>query len=740
MYAVWEEIAYAVNYSANGPVLNTYTTQRVGYTSSILLPDALTWEDGDFIGWSLSPTTDPYGNKDIYQPGSTIPMSLARETAEENDEGVMCIVVHAVWQLRDSAVVDDTVVTDFTAPIKFSPYEMGDSSVVLYHAGDLCGNSWSVSLPNGGKGDYGTFKVNDDGYTVSYTPTKVMNDVDEVELLLTLNYPSKSETFTSKITVAPASNIYYEETVMSELAYSNRTDWTSVKGTHEEKGTQTDKGNVEGVYGFNNKYDVINAEYSDDTALYVKTTSTNKLSQAKKFEFTGTGFDLVSSCGPTTGVLLVNVKQGTSIKKVLIVDTYCADSFAQTPVATWSGDYSTYNVEVTATYLTTAGALNTASTTKGVKSNLIDTGLVMNSAQPSGSFDAKEILAEAGIKDVSADKIELVWFDDNSILNGGTGATASRKAARNTEEPTPATSLDNYIDGIRVYNPLGNDSSLYSGNEKNPVYANVVNSLVSPDAQVGNGLAYVSGDATDLTWSTYQSAGPLGEIYLYGGKNNGITIPVTAYPGERVMVALRAVNGPTKLTVSSNISQNTVANVDIVSATEMYYDITPCLGEITVPTEVVITIVNSGDNMLAVNHIKFSGVENTGNVINPRSMARSTGAGVDLTQNKFLPVTEEIIAEAQNSLAKEAVSGMVVNGVVMPIIEDEGDEPNIPEGNEPDAPEENEPNTPDDGGNNGAGSDDSSSGDSFDIFSLIRLLIEIIKKILFNTVGNGTLV
>ncbi len=731
IYSDWTAY-YTINYSKNGPedATGSFESGKTYYEDKqFALPGALTWAHGDFLGWS----TDQYATTAEYTEGQTINVSDIVDKANADH----VINFHAVWRLKDSVAVEDKVVADFGLPVTLHPFDNDSAVFANYHMDDtnMC-SSYEVAFTDSANddSDSGTFSYNKAEKTVTYTPTKVLQGVDKVNMEVTLKYAKgDTNTITSTITVAPASNVYYEETVMTDLSYSNRINWSVAES---EKNTPEASGRDE-VYGYDDRYNVID-DYSNGKGFYVKTSADAKLSQAKTFNFTGTGFDLVSACGPTTGVLLVNIKQGTAIKKVLIVDTYCADSFNQVPVVAWSDAYSAYTVEVTATYLTTAGALKTGS----VKNNLIDTGLVMNTAKPNGNYNVTDILAEAGIENVDADKIELVWFDDNSVLNGGTGASRSAKASRDNTTDTQVTSLDNYIDGIRVYNPLGSNASGYSETEKNPIYANVINALADLEAS-GNitgdltGIAYIDeaivGDST-VTFATYKAKGPKDEIYL--GKNQAISFALALSPNERVMLGLRAVNGSTKFTIAS-VDGVTIQNIEVNSATEMYYDITNCLSD-TVKTQggvPTIVITNSEGGMLAVNHIKCSGLEAANGLfpsVSVRSSSRSANNEDPVIQNKFQPLNEESLIGIQECLGSEnAVQGEVVGGVVMPINEDEGNEPNTPEGNEP--------NIPDDGGNEG-GDDSSSTNAPFDIFSLLKLLIEFIKYILFNTVGNAQLV
>lgn len=528
-----------------------------------------------------------------------------------------------------------------------------------------------------------------------------------------------------KINVVPASNIYYEETTF-DITNGSNPDWTAeTDGTSVTYRDLPAEGDVD---GFDNAYDN-NNKYSNGTILATTVDKSNKRSDTASVTFTGNGFDLVSACGPNTGVQLVAIKQGGKTIKSYIVDTYYKGELAsedgslvsQVPIVNWRTDtFGEYTVETKGYYLSNAGALRTS----GIKNNLIDTGLVKNSADLEASIDVEKILADEGM---ASEDVEVIWFDDNSILNGGTGAKATKKAAR---DGSTVTSLKTYVDGFRIYNPLGTDSSDYADGEKNASYVNVIENL-APVNDVLNGIGFISGtleEGVNLSFSNYETVGPQGEFYLEA--NQAITFKVKVNPGDKVMLGLRAVNGATTINVSSSNSTQTVKNIAINSATEMFYDISNCIGEVTADnTEVQITVQN-GAGILALNQVKFSGGAKV-NTNNPavRSLARS-GEATQEYSNIFLPLTAEDLTEVENTFAaKEAVDGIVKNGVVIPLVEEETVTPD----------DTTTPDAPGDDTNNDDTNTDSGEKEEFSIFSLLELLISLIEKILHSAFGTGNL-
>ena len=190
------------------------------------------------------------------------------------------------------------------------------------------------------------------------------------------------------------------------------------------------------------------------------------------------------------------------------------------------------------------------------------------------------------------------------------------------------------------------------------------------------------------------------------------------------MLGLRSANGTEATNISINDGTGDPMSVNITSATEMYYDITKCIDS---TGEVVITITNNhSTNLLAVNHIKFSGGSGSnGTVATPRSITRSADAS-EATVNKFLPITQEDLVAIENSMKSEPIPAVVKNGVIVPLEDDE-------------APDDT--NAPDTGDDN---TDDNTNADSgekeeFSIFSLIEMLLAFIEKILHSAFGTGNL-
>ncbi len=464
-----------------------------------------------------------------------------------------------------------------------------------------------------------------------------------------------------EIKVVPASNVLFEEDYVVNKEGSTGAAWENLGEPKEDYQTLTDDNSD--VYGYDEKYVTTDHNYSNNTASKVSVSSTAKRSVAKTFDFVGEGFDLISACGANTGMLAVTVKdKDGNLVKGYLVDTYYngeyknSDGLAcQVPVVKFNGDHGTYTVEVNALYLSTASAL---------AKNITGTNLAngkLGSTTATATADAKALLAELGMNELANSDLELVWFDDNSVLNGGTGAVGNVKTNRAGET---TTSLDCYIDGFRIYHPIVSSASEdYIATEQQAQYVNVIESLknnqIGTDTTKVEGIAYVTGDLQPdeetgevpaLSFANYQSVGPQNELYLTGNGTEALVLKVNIpAPGSKIHLGLRAVTGTATVKVGVDNPDTTdideSVSFDVNSATEMYYDVTDSLSvEGTIAT---ITIQNIGAGVLAVNNIKLTG---------------------DATMTT---VTEEDMQDAKAYMMADPVRATVVNGVVTPVEDDD---------------------------------------------------------------------
>ncbi|MBQ6898786.1 MAG: hypothetical protein IJN70_07370 [Clostridia bacterium] len=405
-----------------------------------------------------------------------------------------------------------------------------------------------------------------------------------------------------KINIKPASNVYFEEFIETNISSSDKgyAGW-SVAGEKKTDLYQTLTGK-DSVYGYDSNYLGDTSTYSYGSAYTSQVSSDTMRSETISFDYTGTAVDIVSSCGVDTGIYIVTIKNGTSVEKAYIVDTYFTDSNAlngvtqinQVPIVHHenANGYGTYTAEVTSVYLSTIVNNRTYALERFTNED-------MTFFSRDITEEAKEaILQFAEMEYLLDEDIEVIFCDENSVLNGGTGVEGASSGMATfglrSVAPAATTPLTNYFDGYRIYKPLGDNESDYVQTEQGSQYYNVIDSLVSPDDIInGSGtgfVGYVVGDGSGETdFAKYAEKGPANEVYL----SNNNAVAFTAPEGyERVMVSLRAVNGSPKAKIGDK-------EFAITSNTEMYYDITDYIQNGTV------TVQNSGTGLLAVNNIKL---------------------------------------------------------------------------------------------------------------------------------------
>lgn len=403
-----------------------------------------------------------------------------------------------------------------------------------------------------------------------------------------------------RLNIVPASTVYYEENKMETLdGTQSFTEWTqngSFAGKYQSLSGEND------VFGSDETYYNSTDKFSLGTSKQVTVTSANNRSDTQTFTFTGTGFDLISACGANTGIQTVTVKKhqtdGTmKIVKVFMVDTYYNDAtykeVAQVPVVQFKSDYGTYTVETTAAYYSFAGGLKTQSlSTQSIDGTEIE---ATSAIAPVPTTD--ELFAQVGMDELIGQEVEVIWMDDNSIFNGGTGAetaTLSTQAGLDSSSTTP--SLVNYIDGFRIYNPIDYNDE-YVESEKNASYYSVIETITAGGMGGDSFVGYLEGGATGSDFANYlTSGGPKYEVYLNNGKSLAFRFKADS-TNARAMISLRAASGSAKAKIGG-------AEFNVTNACETYFDITDY---ITSSNGIyTVTITNTGSGLLAVDNIKIT--------------------------------------------------------------------------------------------------------------------------------------
>lgn len=414
-----------------------------------------------------------------------------------------------------------------------------------------------------------------------------------------------------RLNIVPASTVYYEENKTETLdGTQSFTEWKT-EGSYSNK-FQSLSSNSD-VFGSDETYYNSKDTFSLGTHKEVTVTSAknNNRSDTQTFTFTGTGFDLISACGPNTGIQTVTVKQhqadgSMKIVKVFMVDTFYNDTtygtIAQVPVVQFKGAYGTYTVETTAAYYSFAGGLKTQS----VDTYEVEGTDIEASTAVADTFSTDELFAQVGMDELIGQEVELIWMDDNSVLNGGLGvegATLYTQAGETTSTP----SLVNYIDGFRIYNPIDyNDEYIIS--EQNATFYSVIDAI-SAGGMGGDSFAgYLEGGTDGTVFGDYlTSGGPKYEVYLKPGKSIAFRFKATDFKNDypRAMVSVRAASGSPKAKFASTANLNHAYETGVLSGSETYFDITDNALGVGDDGSFILTVTNTGSGLLAVDNLKL---------------------------------------------------------------------------------------------------------------------------------------
>lgn len=163
-----------------------------------------------------------------------------------------------------------------------------------------------------------------------------------------------------------------------------------------------------------------------------------------------------------------------------------------------------------------------------------------------------------------------------------------------------------YLDGIRVYNPLSNetDNTVQDayGQEKGAMFTPVRDILLGAEdfgeSESAQGAVFIDenlegADEKTSTISTYEKFGPKSEVYL----DKGQLIAFKVFDlNSKYYVGLKAPKGATKAEITNDNEKSTL---NINAASDMYYELTP-------NDKGFVVIKNTGDNLLSITKLKVT--------------------------------------------------------------------------------------------------------------------------------------
>lgn len=292
--------------------------------------------------------------------------------------------------------------------------------------------------------------------------------------------------------------------------------------------------------------------------------------------------------------------------------------------------HAAYTKGATATFTFTGTGVDIYSRTDGVvgkvyakltgsskanKDTTINKGLNVNNKSDSGTYYQ--------IPTLSFDNLEYGTYTVKLTVLGNS-------TSENKEDGTAAY----YLDGIRVYNPLGkvNDLNTTEGKaydqagELNAKYIKVRDILIDAKTFQGkdtfdtikddvSGTVFIDRIENDKGTTidkigTFEDLGPKNEVYLKKGQ--GIVFNIKNYNSNanaNIFIGLKAMSGtPTTVEVTNGQGRTTK---DINSANDLYYNITP-------DNDGNVVIKNTGDGLLSITKVRITTKSSSANTYSLR--------------------------------------------------------------------------------------------------------------------------
>lgn len=449
-----------------------------------------------------------------------------------------------------------TYVVDFGLPLEI--HSIFDATA-QNNIGDVSYNPGKNNLK------YGTVVVKPDRYntTLTYTRTadKTIDGAETIVLDVQYTMGSNKVTLEKTLTIIPASNVYYEDSLASFTNGSGAAEnatWSTVDNndqtTTKDGGTdvyqaleELGKGDRT-PYGYDKAYKD-SSKLSMGTAHKVTVTAdmlakwddTTSAWPTAQFTFKGTGFDIISLTDNTSGAITVNVYRGTDLTqkpcKRFAVDNYY-----------------------------------------GYKLNADGSWTTVSSTDSNALYQIPVI------------KVDELTYGEYTVVisvfyNGLFDQTGNSK-------------YNFWLDAVRIYDPMDEYAGYTQDNEGYPQYIKlhdeVVKGAAKPDGETAKTL-FIDG-AENANIQQYTSYGPNNEVYLMKGQAITFKIPANDKIAS-IQIGAKAPNGNTTMTVTGT-NNTPLATEELSTATEMYYQIANAGGQFT--------ITNTTGNILSLTNLKIT--------------------------------------------------------------------------------------------------------------------------------------
>lgn len=483
--------------------------------------------EGNLVGDNTSNTeagsTVAWGNKLVI----TITGLLAKDEAAQNQYIDTNKAYSGIWDddtdgnfgllkafnMPQTYLSKETFVLDYAKSITLTEYDFGtpkfDSAedYIFSKVGDE--NTTAATA-------YGNVKTEDG--QITYIPNTMQWDGFDSIYALTKNtefgdYTTKN--MWSKLTVIPASNVYFEDTFVSSeetgtvgIVFSG--EWKEEILDGAGANVETPNNSIHGGWVDDNglSNDTL---YSDGSAHYAQITD-NSQSATATFTFTGTGFDIYSRTNSTTGTILVEVKPDENLKaegvktQYMLIDNLAASGdYYQIPTVSYmSKHYGNYTVTL---WVTSAAGERTTYYLDGIR-----------------IYNPNLTNVDDTVLDAMGDELDVVFRNLRELL--------LEDAGQYSEETQ--------LDGVVFIDKMDHQD----GTEGETNYVAV-----------------------------YEEFGPKNEIYLAKGQSIAFKVD----PGKKMQIGLKAPEASEAIAVVSMMDGNEAVQqtINIAHSTDLYYDLMP---------------------------------------------------------------------------------------------------------------------------------------------------------------------
>lgn len=517
-------------------------------------------------------------------------------TAESIMDSITTVYLTSTWTVNAYTANDDTVVIEYGSPVKINVLANDKSGTVsgIGTAGVSGSNIGGTSYPTSKLTDKanaltlgsGSVTLNADG-TITFTPSNT--NVSE-EIVFYYELTVNSAYYYAKVTVIPATSIYFEDTFFDYADSSVTKNGTTYNYNWQNLGTSvgevfqsTDRPGSFNFYDDDNNvygYDPMSdsqVSYSGGTVHYVEVDQNAGTSApTATFTFTGTGFDLFSVTDSKTGTVTATIYSGTAVdssKRVMGVMSNTYFGYG-------------YDSENDSYFATDNGALLQVPVVR-TRDLSYGTYTVVIQHRYNKAFDA-----------------------------AGTGVSGV------------------YVDSVRIYDPMGddnataNDAYLADG-EYAPQYLEIRDTLVASNkdgsftvTDLGLGKSvFLDGGKTSM--DDFANLGPKNEVYLQNGNSIAFHIVTDrAYLPSTVQLGMKLTGKNGSLATVNLTNGVYYKNITLDSTTERYYNIEAVVDWVqqtdgTYKTSEPIVVTNMSDAIISLTSVKwaFDSAENPATVL-----------------------------------------------------------------------------------------------------------------------------